>query len=66
MGLIEVDNYTIVIDKINYWKTFHDYKSFYLCIYLNNGTSVDIKRDDEEEIVKIEKELNRAFGYIWD
>lgn len=63
MGLINIDNYTIVVDKINYWETEQYNRNFYLTIYLSSYTSIEIKKDTKEEIVKIEKELNRAFGY---
>lgn len=62
-GLLQVDSYTIVIDKINFWETEQYSKNFYLTIYLDNGKSIEIKKDTKEEIVKIEKELNRAFDY---
>ena len=64
MGLINIDNYTIVVDKINYWEIEHYSTNFYLNVYLDNGKSIVIKKDSMEEIVKIEKELNRAFGYM--
>lgn len=63
MGLINIDNYTIVVDKINYWETEQYNRNFYLTIYLSSYKSIEIKKDTKEEIVKIEKELNRAFGY---
>lgn len=63
MGLINIDNYTIVVDKINYWEIEQYNRNFYLTIYLSSYKSIEIKKDTEEEIVKIEKELNRAFGY---
>ena len=63
MGLINIDNYTIVVDKINYWEIEHYSTTFYLTLYLDNDKSIEIKKDSKEEIVKIEKELNRAFGY---
>lgn len=63
MGLINIDNHTIVIDKITCWKTEH-YINFFLNIYLDGGKCIEIKKDTKEEIVKIEKELNRAFGYM--
>lgn len=63
-GLLQVDSYTIVIDKINYWEIKHYSTNFYLNVYLDNGKSIVIKKDSMEEIVKIEKELNRAFGYM--
>lgn len=66
MGLINIDNYTIVIDKINYWEIEHYSSNFYLTVYLDNDKSIEIKKDSKEEIVKIEKELNRAFGYNMD
>lgn len=64
MGLINIDNYTIVVDKINYWEIEHYSTTFYLTVYLDNDKSIEIKKDSKEEIVKIEKELNRAFGYM--
>lgn len=64
MGLINIDNYTIVVDKINYWEIEHYSTNFYLTVYLDNDKSIEIKKDSKEEIVKIEKELNRAFGYM--
>lgn len=64
MGLINIDNYTIVVDKINYWEIEHYSTNFYLTVYLDNNKSIEIKKDSKEEIVKIEKELNRAFGYM--
>ena len=64
MGLINIDNYTIVVDKINYWEIEHYSTTFYLTLYLDNDKSIEIKKDSREEIVKIEKELNRAFGYM--
>ena len=64
MGLINIDNYTIVVDKINYWEIEHHSTTFYLTVYLDNDKSIEIKKDSKEEIVKIEKELNRAFGYM--
>ena len=64
MGLINIDNYTIVVDKINYWEIEHYSTTFYLTLYLDNDKSIEIKKDSKEEIVKIEKELNRAFGYM--
>ena len=64
MGLINIDNYTIVVDKINYWEIEHYSTTFYLTLYLDNDKSLEIKKDSKEEIVKIEKELNRAFGYM--
>lgn len=64
MGLINIDNYTIVVDKINYWEIEHYSTTFYLTVYLDNDKSIEIKKDSKEEIVKIKKELNRAFGYI--
>ena len=64
MGLINIDNYTIVVDKINYWEIEHYSTTFYLTVYLDNDKSIEIKKDSMEEIVKIEKELNRAFGYM--
>lgn len=64
MGLINIDNYTIVVDKINYWEIEHYSTTFYLTVYLDNDKSIVIKKDSREEIVKIEKELNRAFGYM--
>ena len=64
MGLINIDNYTIVVDKINYWEIEHYSTNFYLNVYLDNDKSIEIKKDSKEEIVKIEKELNRAFGYM--
>ena len=64
MGLINIDNYTIVVDKINYWEIEHYSTNFYLTVYLDNDKSIEIKKDSREEIVKIEKELNRAFGYM--
>ena len=63
MGLINIDNYTIVVDKINYWETEQYNRNFYLTIYLSSYKSIEIKKDTKEEIVKIEKELNQAFGY---
>lgn len=63
MGLINIDNHTIVVDKINYWETEQYNRNFYLTIYLSSYKSIEIKKDTKEEIVKIEKELNRAFGY---
>lgn len=63
MGLINIDNYTIVVDKINYWEIEHYSTNFYLTVYLDNDKSIEIKKDSKEEIVKIKKELNRAFGY---
>ena len=63
MGLINIDNYTIVVNKINYWEIEHYSTNFYLTVYLDNDKSIEIKKDSKEEIVKIEKELNRAFGY---
>lgn len=63
-GLLQVDSYTIVIDKINYWEIKHYSTNFYLTVYLDNDKSIEIKKDSKEEIVKIEKELNRAFGYM--
>lgn len=62
-GLLQVDSYTIVIDKINYWEIEQYNRNFYLTIYLSSYKSIEIKKDTKEEIVKIEKELNRAFGY---
>ena len=64
MGLINIDNYTIVVDKINYWEIEHYSTTSYLTVYLDNDKSIEIKKDSKEEIVKIEKELNRAFGYM--
>lgn len=64
MGLINIDNYTVVVDKINYWKIEHYSTNFYLTVYLDNDKSIEIKKDSKEEIVKIEKELNRAFDYM--
>ena len=64
MGLINIDNYTIVVDKINYWEIEHYSTTFYLTVYLDNDKSIEIKKDSKEEIVKIEKELNRAFDYM--
>lgn len=64
MGLINIDNYTIVVDKINYWEIEHYSTNFYLTVYLDNDKSIEIKKDSKEEIVKIEKELNRAFDYM--
>lgn len=64
MGLINIDNYTIVVDKINYWEIEHYSTTFYLTVYLDNDKSIEIKKDSKEEIVKIKKELNRAFGYM--
>lgn len=64
MGLINIDNYTIAVDKINYWEIEHYSTTFYLTVYLDNDKSIEIKKDSKEEIVKIKKELNRAFGYI--
>ena len=64
MGLINIDNYTIVVDKINYWEIEHYSTNFYLTVYLDNDKSIEIKKDSREEIVKIEKELNRSFGYM--
>ena len=64
MGLINIDNYTIVVDKINYWEIEHYSTTSYLTLYLDNDKSIEIKKDSKEEIVKIEKELNRAFGYM--
>ena len=64
MGLINIDNYTIVVDKINYWEIEQYSTNFYLTVYLDNDKSIEIKKDSKEEIVKIEKELNRAFGYM--
>ena len=64
MGLINIDNYTIVVDKINYWEIEHYSTTFYLTVYLDNDKSIEIKKDSKEEIVKIEKALNRAFGYM--
>ena len=64
MGLINIDNYTIVVDKINYWEIEHYSTNFYLTVYLDNDKSIEIKKDSKEEIVKIKKELNRAFGYM--
>ena len=64
MGLINIDNYTIVVDKINYWEIEHYSTTFYLTLYLDNDKSIEIKKDSREEIVKMEKELNRAFGYM--
>ena len=64
MGLINIDNYTIVVDKINYWEIEHYSTNFHLTVYLDNDKSIEIKKDSKEEIVKIEKELNRAFGYM--
>ena len=64
MGLINIDNYTIVVDKINYWEIEHYSTNFYFTVYLDNDKSIEIKKDSKEEIVKIEKELNRAFGYM--
>ena len=63
MGLINIDNYTIVVDKINYWEIEQYSTTCYLTVYLDNDKSIEIKKDSKEEIVKIEKELNRAFGY---
>lgn len=63
-GLLQVDSYTIVIDKINYWEIEHYSTNSYLTVYLDNNKSIEIKKDSKEEIVKIEKELNRAFGYM--
>lgn len=62
-GLLQVDSYTIVIDKINYWEIEQYNRNFYLTIYLSSYKSIEIKKDTKEEIIKIEKELNRAFGY---
>ena len=64
VGLINIDNYTIVVDKINYWEIEHYSTTFYLTVYLDNDKSIEIKKDSKEEIVKIKKELNRAFGYM--
>ena len=64
MGLINIDNYTIVVDKINYWEIEQYSTTCYLTVYLDNDKSIEIKKDSKEEIVKIEKELNRAFGYM--
>ena len=64
MGLINIDNYTIVVDKINYLEIEHYSTNSYLTVYLDNDKSIEIKKDSKEEIVKIEKELNRAFGYM--
>ena len=64
MGLINIDNYTIVVDKINYWEIEQYSTNFYLTVYLDNDKSIEIKKDSKEEFVKIEKELNRAFGYM--
>lgn len=64
MGLINIDNYTVVVDKINYWEIEHYSTTFYLTVYLDNDKSIEIKKDSKEEIVKIKKELNRAFGYM--
>ena len=64
MVLINIDNYTVVVDKINYWEIEHYSTNFYLTVYLDNDKSIEIKKDSKEEIVKIEKELNRAFGYM--
>ena len=64
MGLINIDNYTIVVDKINYWEIEHYSTTFYLTVYLDNDKSIEIKKDSKEEIVKIKEGLNRAFGYM--
>ena len=64
MGLINIDNYTIVVDKINYWEIEQYSTTCYLTVYLDNDKSIEIKKDSKEEIVKIKKELNRAFGYM--
>lgn len=62
-GLLHVNECTIVIDKINYWETQQCNKNFYLTIYLDNGESIQIKKDNKEEIFEIEKHLMTAFGY---
>lgn len=62
-GLLQVGEHTIVVDKINYWKTQQYNKNFYLIIHLNNGESIQIKKQTKEEIFEIEKHLVTAFGY---
>ena len=62
-GLLQVDEYTIVIDKINFWETQEYNRTFYLTIYLDNGESIQIKKDTKEEIFEIEKHLSTSFGY---
>ncbi len=62
-GLLQVGEYTIVVDKINYWKTQKYNRTFYLTIYLDNGESIEIKKENGEEIFEIEKHLMTAFGY---
>ena len=53
MGLINIDNYTIVVDKINYWEIEHYSTTFYLTLYLDNDKYIEIKKDSKEEIFKI-------------
>lgn len=62
-GLLQVDSYTIVIDKINFWETQQYSKNFYLTIYLDNGESIQIKKNTKEEIIEIERHLVTSFGY---
>ena len=43
-GLLQVDSYTIVIDKINYWEIEHYSTNSYLTVYLDNDKSIEIKK----------------------
>ena len=66
MGLINIDNYTIVVDKINYWEIEQYSTTCYLTVYLDNDKSIEIKKDSKEEITKMSEALERKRQKLYE